>query len=233
MAFSRQILLGTLGACLLTGCLVGEDKKPQTIEGWGTVTDPIGDCTVKQEKQKLSITVPGGTHDLNQAIGGMKAPRILKEVEGDFTVQVKVTGEFKPGEKAAAENTRPFNSAGLLLWQDEKNYIRLERNNWWASEVSSYVRFPPLIEHYRDGDFQNTNPEPTADEFFKGKSTWLRLERKGDKVTASYSHDGKEWTEAKQMTAEFPKKLRVGLAVVNTSVKDCAVDFEEFKIATK
>jgi hypothetical protein len=26
---------------------------------------------------------------------------------------------------------------------------------------------------------------------------------------------------------------RVGVAVVNTSTKECAVDFEEFKIATK
>jgi hypothetical protein len=32
----------------------------------------------------------------------------------------------------------------------------------------------------------------TLNEFFKGRSTRFRLERKGDKVTASYSHDGKE-----------------------------------------
>ena len=53
MVFSRQILLGTLGACLLFGCLDAEDKKPQTIEGWGTVTDPNGDCKVKHESKNL------------------------------------------------------------------------------------------------------------------------------------------------------------------------------------
>src|SRR5437773_544626 len=122
MTFSRQVSFGPIAACLLAGCLAAEDRKPQTIEGWGAVTDPAGDCTVKHDKQKLTVKVLGGTHDLNQDIGGMKAPRVLQAVEGDFTAQVKVTGEFEPGEKSAARNTRPFNSAGLLLWHDEKNY---------------------------------------------------------------------------------------------------------------
>src|SRR5260370_32510067 len=99
MNLPRQVLIGTLAACLLAVCLAAQDKKPRTIEGWGTVTDPADDCTLKHEKKKLTVTVPGGTHDLNQAIGGMKAPRVLQEVEGDFTAQVKVTGDFKPGEK--------------------------------------------------------------------------------------------------------------------------------------
>jgi regulation of enolase protein 1 (concanavalin A-like superfamily) len=233
MILSRRILPALLSACVLAAGLAAQEKKTRTIEGWGTVSDPADDCTLKHTKQKLTVTVPGGTHDLNQAIGGMKAPRVLREVDGDFTAQVKVTGEFMPGEKAGAENTRPFNSGGLLLWQDSKNYIRLERNTWWVNEVGKHACFPPLIEHYKDGDYQNTNPEGTLDEFFKGKSTWLRLERKGDKVTASYSHDGKEWTEAKVMTADLPKKLQIGVAVVNTSAKDCTVEFEDLRIVTK
>jgi hypothetical protein len=149
-----------------------------------------------------------------------------KYVEGDFTAQVKVTGEFKPGEKAAAENTRPFNSAGLLLWQDEKNYIRLERNRWWVAEAGQYACYPPLIEQYKDGEYQGTNPQATPDEFFKGNSTWLRIERQGKKVTASLSHDGKEWTEAKEITVELPKKVQIGVAVVNTAANVLTVEFE-------
>jgi regulation of enolase protein 1 (concanavalin A-like superfamily) len=233
MILSRRVLFGTLAACLIAGGAAFQDRKPQTIQGWGTVTDPDGDCTVKQDKGKLTVAVPGGTHDLNQAVGGMKAPRVLQEVEGDFTAQVKVTGDFKPGEKAADANTRPFNSAGLLLWQDDKNYIRLERNIWWAAEEGKYACFPPLFEQYRDGEYQETNPAATLDEFFTGRSTWLKLQRRGDKVVASYSHDGKDWTEAKEITAELPNTVHVGVAVVNTSTEPCAVEFEELKIAKK
>src|SRR5262249_18473845 len=143
MVLSHRALLGTLAACLMAGGLVGQDKIPQTVKGWGIVTDPAGDCTVKEEKRKLTIEVPGGTHDLNQAIGGMKAPRVLQDVAGDFTAQVKLTAEFEPGEKAADEKAVPFNSAGLLLWQDEKNYLRLERNIWWVSSEGKHACYPP------------------------------------------------------------------------------------------
>ena len=233
MVLLRRVLLEALAAYVIVGSAAAEDKKPQTMEGWGTVIDPAGDCTLKHEKGKLTVTVPGGTHDLNQALGGMKALRILQEVEGDFTAQVKITGEFKPGGKASAGKNSPFNGAGLLLWQNEKNYIRLERNAWWVADSGTYACYPPLVEQYREGELQGTNPPGTLDEFFQGKSTWLRLERRGNKVIAWLSHDGKEWTEAKELTVDPPQRPRVGVDVVNTSAKPFTVDFEEFKIATK
>src|SRR5262249_23997151 len=72
-------------------------RKPRVIEGWGSVVDPDGDCTVKGEQGKLTMTVPNKLHNLNPAIAS-NAPRVLQEVAGDFTAFVKVTGEFKPGD---------------------------------------------------------------------------------------------------------------------------------------
>jgi regulation of enolase protein 1 (concanavalin A-like superfamily) len=159
----------------------------------------------------------------------MKAPRVLREVEGDFTAQVKVTGDFKPGEQSASPETSSFNAAGLLLWQDSKNYIRLERNAWRTGD-GQYACYPPLFEHYRDGQYQNTNPDGTTDDFFKGRSTWLKLERRAGKVIASYSHDGKEWTEVKQIDVELPRKVQIGVAAVNTSTKPLTVEFEGLSV---
>src|SRR2546430_2558343 len=82
------------------GAAAVREEKPRTLKGWGKITDADGDCTVKARKGMVTIKVPGGTHDLNRAIG-MNGPRVLKEVEGDFTDQVKVTGDFDPGDKAA------------------------------------------------------------------------------------------------------------------------------------
>jgi regulation of enolase protein 1 (concanavalin A-like superfamily) len=162
----------------------------------------------------------------------MQAPRVLKMVKGDFVVQVKVTGDFKPGEKAASQHSS-FNGAGLLVWQDEKNFIRLERNRWYVPAEQKYACYPPLLEYFKNGEYQDTDPDSTLDEFFKDRSTWLRLERNGDKLIASYSHDGKEWTEAKEITVDLPAELSVGVAAINTSEEAFTVEFDEYKVFTK
>src|SRR5947199_401510 len=120
------------------------EKKAREIEGWGAIVDPDGDCTIQAKSGKVTITVPGKTHDLN-----------------------------------------------------------------------------PLIR---------TNSPGTTDEFFKGRSTHLRLERKGNEVTASYSHDGKEWTAVKTLTVDLPAQLQVGVAAVNSSNREFVVEFDQFKV---
>lgn len=206
------------------------DTEPVAIDGWGRVTDPDRDCKLTAEKGKLTVTVPGTNHNLNPAVG-MNAPRVLREVEGDFTATVKVTGEFDPGETASLPGGGPFNGAGLLVWADDRNYLRVERDIWWVPEIKKHACYPPLVEYYKDGEYQDTDPPGTTDEFFKGKSTYLRVERKGKMVTASYSHDGKKWTAAKEVAVDLPRKVRVGVAAVSTSAKPFAVEFEGFEVA--
>jgi regulation of enolase protein 1 (concanavalin A-like superfamily) len=230
MVHSDRFLFALLTVGLIGAAVAGEDEKPRSIKGWGEVIDTAGQCTVKGDEHRLTIEVPGGTHDLNPTLGGMRAPRVLKEVEGDFVIQVKVTGDFKPGEESASPDTSSFNGAGLLIWQDSKNFIRFERNAWWVRDAGAYACYPPLFEYHKDGQFQNTNPDGTRDDFFKGRSTWLKLERRADKLSASYSHDGKEWTEVKQIDVELPRKVQVGVAAVNTSAKPLAVEFEELSV---
>jgi hypothetical protein len=234
MASRYRILMLCVGACLLAGAAPVPDKAPGTIPGWGKVTDPDGDCTTRGDKRKLTIKVPGGTHDLNVTHGGMQAPRVLRSVAGDFTAQVKVTCDLTPGDKPGKEGSASsFFGAGLLLWQDKDNYLRLERNAWWVADAGRYASYPPLVEYFKDGEYQNTDPLGTLDEVFKGRSTWLRLERKGDTVLASYSHDGKQWSEARTVDVNLPKKVQIGVDAVNTSAKDFEVEFTEFKVSTK
>ena len=73
------------------------------------------------------------------------APQLLTEAGGNFTLFVKVVGRIQPGivpldlpipesekpkekEESGAGFPITFQGAGLLVWQDPINYIRLERS---------------------------------------------------------------------------------------------------------
>ena len=197
-----------------------------TFAGWGTVTDPDKDCQFSIQGDKLGITVPAKNHNLHPA-RGLNAPRVLKKVTGDFSVQVKITADFKPGTTSTARG-QPFNGAGLLVWQSEESFLRVERNAFWSGDA--LVCFPPLIEYWSKGAYSGANDDPTDAAYFKGPSTWLKASRKGKHVTVSISHDGKEWSDVKTFPVDMTDDLFVGVAAVNSSDTPFTVHFEEFTL---
>ncbi|QEL18930.1 DUF1349 domain-containing protein [Limnoglobus roseus] len=214
---------------------VRADQKNGTVyQGWGQLYDPANDTEVSMENGRLSMTVPPGLHDINHQLGGMRAPRILQEVTGNFTLEVTVTGDFTPGPQSAKNGVASFNGAGLSLWLDEQNYLRLERNAWWNASAKSYTGYTPLYEIYVNGRMLPTNPgtgSPT--DFYKGPSTRFRLQREGIYLVASYSLDGTAWNVVPRLAATLPKKVYVGIGAVSTSNLPFNVVFEDFKLEQK
>src|SRR5262249_5573147 len=98
---------------------------------------------------------------------------------------------------------------------------------WDAGEL---VCFAPGFEYWKNGELQARPPPTTTARFFKGKSTWLKLQRKGYSLTGYSSDDGREWTEAKTVLIEFPKKAQVGVAAMTSSDGAFRVEFEELKV---
>ncbi len=49
-------------------------------------------------------------------------------------------------------------------------------------------------------------------------------------MTDSISHDGDEWTVAKEFKVDFPDEVSVGIAALNTSNAASSVEFEAFEI---
>ena len=63
------------------------------------------------------------------------------------------------------------------------------------------------------------------------RPTHLRLVRKGDRLTAAYSQDGgKSWREFPRQTIDLPFKVKAGISVLNSTVRENTVQFEELKI---
>jgi regulation of enolase protein 1 (concanavalin A-like superfamily) len=212
------VLCGVVGLC----AAATEDRTH--VQSWGRFVDPDNDCAFRLEKGTLTITVPAKAHDLGIERDQMNAPRVLRDVEGDFIAHVKVSGAFRVGN-ALLEDRAAYNGAGLLLMKDEKTYIRIERAAFTRNETFHYANFE-LREDGEINQFGNATDQPLED----GKDTWLRLERQGDKIHGAVSQDGIKWLYQEPKTVALPKKLQVGVAAVNTASLEFAPQFTEFKL---
>jgi|GEM_PF-1049816 len=200
----------------------GVEPKGVEMPGWGVAIDPDKDCEIKEQMKNLLITVPGTRHDLVGTAGRMNAPRVMREVEGDFVVTVKIVGEFRPGGKSTNPKGIPFNGAGILVWSDTDNFIRLERAAVNRNgKINTYVSFE---------EFEGGTKGASHSEAMQGGDCWVRMERKGSRIHGSISFDGKTWKDLKPIQTVWPAKLKVGLVSVNSSSLPFSTSFENFEL---
>ncbi len=205
----------------------GEPKPLQVVDGWGVLFDPDGDCQVQKEGDKLRIVVPGTLHGLSPSFPSSNAPRLLQAVEGDFTIQVKVTGEVtaEPGTGIGrAGGSVTFRRGGLVVWHDRKNFILLDRLSV-ANEKSSFFAAAFLV--FQDGEVTASSERKT-----ENRETWLRLARHGGTIEAAMSRDeGKTWLSLGSEAVKYPAKVKVGVAALHATNKPFTAEFAEFKLA--
>jgi regulation of enolase protein 1 (concanavalin A-like superfamily) len=203
-----------------------DDAKPRKVSGGAEFVDPDGDCKLREEKGKWTLEVPGAYYDLWPKMGKVNAPRILKEAEGDFSVQVKVLGSISAEADTAIPGRTskvPFRAASLLIWQDDATFVRLDR----AAMVNNGKLIPFCYYHaFKDGERM-----VHVTHNFKDSETILRLERRGNKIVAAASQDGgKAWSKFGTQTIELAKKVKVGVAALNGTTKPLTAEFEGLTI---
>lgn len=192
---------------------------PQLIKGWGQVENPDGTCQISAHNGQVTFTLPGPNHDLWPVGGKVNAPRILHEVEGNFTVEVKVASSVKP------ENGF-FRAGTLLIWQDEMNMIRLD--SACAHRGRQTHDFFCYLHVFKDGRrLVNEQLRP-----LKEQPTNLRLTRRDTRIVASFSQDdGQTWKTFREKRLELPQKLKVGVAALNVTKSPFTISFQDFKIS--
>ncbi len=223
-----KITVGGWATCVVA-CLLavpvgaGEATAPKPASAW-RVVDPDEDCEVAFKGSVITIRVPGTAHDLSAELDRRNAPRVVSEIAGDFDAQVRVSGDFGPGSTTTVPSRRPYHGGGLLLVQDRDTYVRLER---------SAVRLDDRVRHYlnfelRRGDTLavslNTISIPDDD-------TYLRLERRRNRVIGSTSPDGDHWTSYDPIEADLGETLEIGLLAVSSSNVPLAVRFDDIAIS--
>lgn len=192
------------------------------IPGWGLAIDPDKDCKITPEENSIAFQIPGTLHDLFFDGGPTNAPRVMREVEGDFVATVRVTGEFKPGPKSTNPRSIPFHGAGFLLWSDSDNNVRIER----ISMLRGKQYATGVLFEEREGGYSGA----THTELFKPGDCYLKIERTGSKIVASLSYDGKAWKSLKPVDTLWPAKIKIGLTAITTSSEPFDVSFDSFEL---
>ena len=198
----------------------GPDHTPQDKLPWGDATDPDGDCKFELEprEDKIRIIVPGKAHLLSAEIGRVNAPRLIRDIKGDFDLIVRVAGTGDPGGKATTTLYPPYHGAGLLVWQDPENYVRLEiAADLQHRKARPYVNF----EYRKDGTLAASSGimNPNG-------SNHLRLRRRGDEIGASFGPDGLHWTSFSPLFVKLNDRVQVGISAISSSTKLLTAEFE-------
>ena len=163
------------------------------------------------DAKKLTFTVEPGTDFWQVTHYGFKrdnGPFTYVEAEGDFEVNVKVTGAY----------TELFHQAGLMIRIDEKNWIKTGIEFVDGKQNVSAV----VTRDVSDWSVITRNDSP--------KSVWLKLLRKGDYAEIKYSFDGKNFEMLR--LAYFPPnvKVQVGMVAAAPGKLSFPVTFENFEV---
>jgi len=188
--------------------------------------DPDHDCKFEEADGKLTITVPAKTHFLNADGSRKNSPRVLFDIEGDFTVRVRVGGNFTPVPSPGTKERKSWIGAGLLLWVDEDNFFRLERVRLHDGKTWKHANW--------EGRLQGKQREKLTMwdglKELKEAKTYLQLERRDRQLLASFCEEGQNWTKAKPLDIELPPKVKIGVLAGSSSKDEFAPTFDKFQI---
>ena len=216
-----------VAAVLMTPSAFAQNKPTASLKGWGEVIDPDGDCRIGQEGGTLSIAIPATLHDLSAEAGHMNAPRVIKDIEGDLIAQVKVSGNFSHSGQRTSNRYLAYHGGGLVLWQDDRNYARLERAALLDQngQVVHYANF-----EIRRGGRRLRTP---ANVRLPDQSAFLRLERRQGKIFGSVSVDGVKWTAFDPFVIDPKGLLKLGVCAINTSTEPFTAQFSDLEVFKK
>jgi S1-C subfamily serine protease/regulation of enolase protein 1 (concanavalin A-like superfamily) len=213
--------------------------KKRSFAMLGPLTDPDKDCKLtKEESQfKIRLQVPGNKiHSLspelvtrfNKRKSLHNSPMTLADVDGDFVAMVEVTGDMNPGTtlpKDRQGNQIPFtfHGAGLLLYQDRNNFVRLERTAGTSLEDAQPIH-KVLLEIVTDGILRQHIYFDLPDSDIR----LILIRRKGKLRCQFGSKSDNKTYQSREFAVEVNPKVKVGLSAANISSKLFSATFENF-----
>jgi regulation of enolase protein 1 (concanavalin A-like superfamily) len=197
--------------------------------GWDRPIDPDKDCKFTFKESSLTIDIPAKVHDLYANFQRANAPRLLRNVEGDFVLQCRVSADFHATEKSNERAGQPAHTAAGLILVDGDNSFRLE-----FGHCRYKTAMPTLGQVYNSPRGRSGTWSVDGLTYWalprNAKSAYLRLERRGKYLYPAVSGDGKKWHLLPYFELNYAKKLLVGVIATSSSQAPLKVTFGHFNL---
>ncbi|GAB4509107.1 MAG: DUF1349 domain-containing protein [Anaerolineae bacterium] len=131
-----------------------------------------------------------------------------QNIQGDFTADVKVTGEYNA----------LYDQAGLMVYANALTWLKCGIEFLHGVQQASAV----ITREFSDWSIVPLPENP--------RSTWFRLDRIGPTVEVSYSPDGSTYTLIRQGYLTTDLSLRVGLLSAAPQGEGFTATYEGFSI---
>lgn len=172
--------------------------------------DPKADASYETSGGSIIMRAPKG-NDLWPTTN-FDAPRLTKEVTGDFTLQTRLRGNW----------ATDYNGSGLTVHVGRTSVIRFERGINGFGIPGQHIALLGFVDGRETG---------RGHIMFSNTDLYLRLERKGNDFTGFVSSDGANWQRVASVTVRFPETVNAGLVLVNEYNNNTfQTTFSEFKL---
>ncbi len=191
---------------------------------WGKIEHADPKTIVRVEGSAATMELEGRSYRLGPESTNPDAPCIMRPVSGDFVAQVRVVGNDTPGTHPAPGEPVAFHGAGLLLRGKGGELIRLERASFYRDGVvRRYVLFE---QHLTGAPMYGQNLD------YDGGPVWLKLERKGNQVTGSFSSDGTTWRSFGVINSTISGG-DIGICTINTETLPFLACYEGLNVRSR
>lgn len=149
-------------------------------------------------------------------------------IEGNWLWRTVDPGDFTLKTRVVFEPTSDYQVAGLVIYQDDANFMQLVRG--FCDNVGVCVGNGVYFDNIQ-GDTWGVGGN-FASQVDNPKEVYLRLERRGEMVKGFYSSDGASWTEmgTHPIPPDFQVK-KVGLAASqDINHAGISADFDFFEL---
>ena len=134
--------------------------------------------------------------------------------DGDVTATIKMDGK----------TVKDYDEAGLIFYKDNDNYVTVERKHGGNDPQIKVVN-----EVNKAPNEDNDGGKKTSD----ADSLYLKLEKKGNKVTGSFSPDNSKWTKVREVTnTNLGSDFQIGFLTGGTN-SDTPFTFSELTVNGK